>query len=225
MLRWALESLMNLRLDVRVLGVLLAAMSIVFVGGCASGPTTADNLAEVKTNLTGHFSSAKQAATDQDYFDISLKMAETWTDRSDGPWLYVEQAMAAKLDKPYRQRVYRLHAEKDGAVVSEVYEFKSEPLQYAGEADKPTPLAKLTPADLVLKDGCAVTLRRQSDGTWSGGTGASSCPSTLRGAAYANSQISALSLAGLTSWDRGYDKDGKQVWGAEKGGYRFDRVK
>ncbi len=215
---------MNLRLDVRVLGAVLSGI-VAMTGGCASGPSAADDVAEVKANLVGQFSSAKQAAADQDYFEISLKMAEAWKDRKDGPWLYVEQAMAARLDKPYRQRVYRLHAEKDGSVVSEVYEFKGDPMKFAGEADKPTPLASITPADLQLKDGCAVTLRRQPNGMWAGGTGASSCPSTLRGAAYANSQISDLSLAGLTSWDRGYDKDGKQVWGAEKGGYRFDRVK
>jgi hypothetical protein len=25
----------------------------------------------------------------------------------------------------------------------------------------------------------------------------------------------------MVSWDRGFDKEGKQVWGAQKGGYRF----
>jgi hypothetical protein len=28
----------------------------------------------------------------------------------------------------------------------------------------------------------------------------------------------------LDSWDRGYDRDGKQVWGAVTGPYRFDRL-
>jgi hypothetical protein len=28
----------------------------------------------------------------------------------------------------------------------------------------------------------------------------------------------------LLSWDRGYDKEGKYVWGAEKGGYVFDKI-
>jgi hypothetical protein len=25
----------------------------------------------------------------------------------------------------------------------------------------------------------------------------------------------------MVSWDRGYNDEGEQVWGAEKGGYRF----
>jgi hypothetical protein len=29
----------------------------------------------------------------------------------------------------------------------------------------------------------------------------------------------------MLSWDRGYNKDDKQVWGAEKGGYRFVKKK
>jgi hypothetical protein len=29
----------------------------------------------------------------------------------------------------------------------------------------------------------------------------------------------------MLSWDRGYNADGKQVWGAEKGGYRFVKKK
>jgi hypothetical protein len=28
---------------------------------------------------------------------------------------------------------------------------------------------------------------------------------------------------GLVSWDRGFDADGQQVWGAEKGPYVFTR--
>jgi hypothetical protein len=27
----------------------------------------------------------------------------------------------------------------------------------------------------------------------------------------------------LLTWDQGFDKDGKQVWGAVKGGYEFKR--
>jgi len=28
----------------------------------------------------------------------------------------------------------------------------------------------------------------------------------------------------MVSWDRGVDAGGRQVWGAERGGYVFDRV-
>jgi hypothetical protein len=29
----------------------------------------------------------------------------------------------------------------------------------------------------------------------------------------------------MTSWDRGYDAQGSQVWGAVEGGYIFDKIK
>jgi hypothetical protein len=29
---------------------------------------------------------------------------------------------------------------------------------------------------------------------------------------------------GMTSWDRGFDAAGRQVWGSEAGGYRFERI-
>jgi len=58
--------------------------------------------------MTGSLSSAEQSAADERYFDIRLAMVPIWQNRSDGPWLDVEQAVASNLEKPYRQRVYRL---------------------------------------------------------------------------------------------------------------------
>jgi len=49
------------------------------------------------------------------------------------------------------------------------------------------------------------------------------CESTLRGAAYATSEVR-LTLARMESWDRGFDRPGTQVWGATEGPYIFERV-
>ena len=83
--------------------------------------------------------SAAQAAEDPDFYDIRLEMVRIWPDRTDGIWLYVEQAAATHLDQPYRQRVYHVTEEGDGIFRSEVYAL-SEPLQYAGEWKKKDPL-------------------------------------------------------------------------------------
>lgn len=53
-----------------------------------------------------------------------------------------------------------------------------------------------------------------------GATTGDGCGSALRGAAYATSEV-VLTPDTLRSWDRGYDKAGKQVWGAVKGPYVF----
>ena len=46
---------------------------------------------------------------------------------------------------------------------------------------------------------------------------------TLRGATWASSEV-VIDSNGMTSWDRGWDDEATQVWGAEKAGYRFDRL-
>ena len=54
--------------------------------------------------MTGSFSSEEQARSDADFYDIRLQMVRVWPERQDGCWLYVEQAAADSLDRPYRQR-------------------------------------------------------------------------------------------------------------------------
>ena len=71
------------------------------------------------------------------------------------------------------------------------------------------------------RSGCAVEM------TWSGrafigGTDETSCESSLSGATYATAAVT-LSPTMLTSWDRGFDDDGEQVWGAVDGPYQFVR--
>jgi len=62
-----------------------------------------------------------------------------------------------------------------------------------------------------------------NEDTYEGSTEGNNCESDLRGAKYATSEVK-ISKDGIISWDRGYDAEGKQVWGAEKGGYIFKRV-
>jgi hypothetical protein len=77
---------------------------------------------------------------------------------------------------------------------------------------------------IELKQGCEVVLKRVEKNKFSGSTGDKTCPSELRGASFANSIVT-VTKDGIVSWDQGFDKDGKQVWGAEKGGYKFVKIK
>lgn len=174
--------------------------------------------------MTGSFSSAEQALTDPDnYFDIRLKMMPIWRERADGPWLYVEQAAAGKLDKPYRQRVYHLVAREDGAIESVVYTLPGEPLRFAGAWRNPARFDAFSPRDLERREGCKLVLRRQADGRFVGSTLGRKCASDLRGASYATSEA-IITPTMLISWDRGFDAEGRQVWGVTEGGYMFKKV-
>jgi hypothetical protein len=172
--------------------------------------------------LSGSFSSAAQAEVDTNYLDIRLEMTPVWAGRDDGHWLYVEQAVATHLDRPYRQRVYHVLGRGDTLVVSEVYELPA-PARFAGAWDEERPLEALSPDSLNLRQGCEVYLRMTEEGVFVGGTAGTGCSSGLRGASYATSMI-VLTPDRLESWDRGFSDGGEHVWGAENGPYVFLRV-
>jgi hypothetical protein len=190
----------------------------------AGSGATADraDLARLAGFMAGSFSSAEQAASDTSYFDIRLRMAPIWSERKDGFWFYVEQAVESHEDKPYRQRVYHLMQLSPTVFESDVYTLRA-PLRFAGEWKKERPLANLTPDSLMARDGCSILMRRKSEDLYSGSTIGRDCPSDLRGASFATSEVE-LRPAQLTSWDRGFDDGGRQVWGAVRGPYVFKKI-
>ena len=204
--------------------IVLSGLATLLVG--CSTPRSMDHLAAddeavvLASHLTGWFDSADQAQADPDnYFNIRLVMVPIWTERADGPWLYVEQAIGTALDRPYRQRVYHL-VEDERGLVSEVYTLPGDPLAFAGRFEDAA-FAEVSPEDLSLREGCAIFLARVG-GAFAGTTNGADCGSTLRGASYATSEVT-VEPDRLTSWDRGFDANGEQVWGAEAGPYEFLR--
>ncbi len=187
---------------------------------CGHADAQTKNMEQLGQWLEGNFSSKAQAAADSDYFDIRLHIKRVWKQRADGFWFYVEQATASAQDKPYRQRFYHISELADGRFVSEVYTV-NEPLRFVGAYKNPQLLRSLTPDSLQLRTGCSVMLAKYGD-TYAGATEGKGCASDLRGAAYATSEVE-LTATMLMSWDRGFDADGKQVWGATKGAYQFRR--
>lgn len=173
--------------------------------------------------MSGTFSSEKQSFEDPDFFHINLIMKPIWSAKKDGYWLYVEQAMATTLDTPYRQRVYHIYQYDDYTLVSKVYEIKNQE-EFAGKSHHPETLDKLTQEHLIDKEGCGIYLKKTDKNRFEGSTKDKDCPSNLRGATHTTSSV-ILTKNGMTSWDQGWDAEGNQVWGAVKGGYRFDKVK
>ena len=208
----------------------LLAICLTATGGCAAAPRkTPKPTATVASLLTGHFTSAAQSKADPEFVEVHLHMAPIWPERNDGPWLYVEQAMSTALDKPYRQRIYRLVDRSEGLgalkVESQVFELPN-PAERIGAWAEPTRFAGDSPEALIARDGCAITLTpvaEAAQGMWSGSTEGDLCLSSLRGAKYATSEVW-LTHAVLRTWDRGFDASGAQVWGAKKGPYIFERV-
>ncbi len=198
---------------------LLIVFAVFFIFSCQ--PAQDNDLELLAQYLVGEFDSQEQALRDSSYYNIHLNVVPIWSDRGyEGRWLYVEQAEASQLDKPYRQRAYHLYVNDSGQYVSAIY-LINDPLRFAGDFKYEDPLSSLAPDSLELKAGCEVVLTKTTEG-FSGQTGAKTCPSELRGAAYATSKVE-LTTEVLTSWDQGFDASGRQVWGAEKGPYIFKR--
>lgn len=171
--------------------------------------------------MIGSFSSENQSKVDSNYFDIRLKMVPMWSE-SEYYWLYVEQAMATNENKPYRQRVYRLSKVNDTTIESRVYTIKNGE-NYFGDWKLENPLANLTIDSLEERKGCSIFLNKINKSEFSGSTNKTDCESSLKGATYATSFVNIYTDM-IISWDRGFDKDDNQVWGAINGGYIFDKI-
>ncbi|MEN0003518.1 MAG: chromophore lyase CpcT/CpeT [Bacteroidota bacterium] len=184
--------------------------------------TAALELEQLQQVMSGTFSSREQAAQDSTYYDINLVMFPIWEDRTDGKWLYVEQAVTAMVEKPYRQRVYQLGMEEDGSFSSKVYELQT-PSRFTEGWNKRKLFRELTTDSLNLRQGCAVYLQKDANGCYTGATKEGACKSTLRGASYASSEVT-ICRGQLVSWDQGWNEAGEQVWGATEGGYIFKKI-
>lgn len=169
--------------------------------------------------MQGYYTSEKQSKQDSTYLNITLRMTPIWTKK--GKFLYVEQAVAGKEDKPYRVRVYKLTSQKN-TIISEIYTLKDDK-KWIGKWRTPEFFDNMTEDDIELKAGCEVVLQKVATDVFSGQTGEKSCPSELRGANYATSKVT-VSPGKMESWDQGFAYNGNQVWGAEKGGYVFDKI-
>lgn len=171
--------------------------------------------------LTGSFSSEAQAAEDSDFLPITLESTRIWPSRTDGIWLYVEQALKGK--SPYRQRVYKVSANTLESFRSDIYTLP-DPETFVGAGEQPSLFDGLSVEELALREGCAVIVSYDPNSdTFAGSTNRQDCTSVFRGAAYATSEVT-VGPNRLRSWDRGFDDNGKHIWGSEKGPYVFDRL-
>ncbi len=172
--------------------------------------------------LTGTFSNADQARGDQNFRNSTLHVAPIWPDRTDGPWLYLEQALADAPAHPFRQLVYQLASRPDTSMEIRVFDL-ADPIAATGSWKEPARWARWQPAQLIPRPGCNLVLQLQPGGVFKGGSEGTGCASSLRGASYSTVESTITNLE-ITLWERGYNAAGVQVWGSIHGGYVFKRV-
>jgi CpeT protein len=190
----------------------------------AQNKITSNELTQLVNFMEGNYTSQLQSENDTDYYNITLHMKRIWVkEYPTENWLYVEQTLTSTPDKPYRQRIYRVTQPEEELFESEVLNILNDSLVIGAWKNEDL-LKGLTKESLDLKEGCSVFLKYNGAGIYEGETNDKTCESKLRGATYAVSHVTVL-FDKIVSWDQGFDNEGKQVWGATKGGYQFIKQK
>lgn len=184
-------------------------------------PSDFNELTQLMNTMSGEFSSQEQAEEDSLFYNINLVMHPIWESDQSAKWLYVEQAVTRLIDKPYRQRVYKLSKQADGSIASSVFELPN-PSRFIHGWTQADLFKQITPDSLISRQGCAVYLRKDKNNCYSGSTKDKECLSSLRGASYATSKVD-ICPDQIISWDQGWNAEDQQVWGAETKGYIFKR--
>lgn len=182
--------------------------------------TPQNHLPELFALMQGSFDSEIQSQVDTTYYNISLHMYPIWKDK--GNFLYVEQALNSKQDKPYRQRIYEVTQLNDSVYSSAIYTIENDSL-WIGKWKTPEAFDTLDMNKVTKKEGCEVLLKRMEPYYYKGETGEKTCESSLYGASYATSEVEILEDK-IISWDRGFDDKDEYIWGAEKSGYIFIKI-
>lgn len=208
--------------------IILSLAILATLISCKNSDKTTEQIEETKANhfkelfsmMQGSFNSEVQAEIDSTYFNISLHMYPIWEDK--GNYLYVEQALNDRQNKPYRQRIYEVTQVNDSMFSSAIYTIEHDSL-WIGKWKTPKAFDALSMDQVSKKEGCEVLLKRIESDYFKGETGDKTCESTLYGASYATSEVEIFSDK-IISWDRGFDDKGEHIWGAEKGGYIFNKL-
>ncbi len=144
--------------------------------------------------------------------------------------LYQEQALTDELTQPYRQRFLEISASPYSQTVrSRSYKpiSPSQWINFCNQSggDRTRQVSRLngnwgTPV-------CTVFLKPNHSNDlgdiYLGNTPADGCPAKVRGAVRITNHIR-LHRTGMETWDRGFDAQGKQVWGAKVESYQFHKV-
>ena len=198
----------------------LILLFLIAFGSTASAQQqlTSSDLKALVERMSGIYDNQEQARNNQQYAPIELNIREISLKgrKLSGHWLYVEQALNANGNKVYHQRVYNIYREKDG-VRAKLYELK-DPQAFVGAWSKPEQFKSLVVDSLV--EGCILYFTKDDQGNFTGNTLNRDCLNSQNGAVYATTEL-IVTPNQIIHWDRGYNDQGQQVWGAETGGYRF----
>jgi hypothetical protein len=209
---------------------------------------TNKDLNEIRDRLVGNFDNSEQASNDRNYSANNLhfiaftpgsarksnnflkmkgkkkdvtpepKLAD---DMKGGFWLYVEESRMAKSSVATGQNFLHFTRLDDQTVLVKSYDAPN-PGSYAGSWSDPSKMKNLKLEDLSEQQHCEVYLKKDESGNYYGTTAGRECTSTTNGASYATVDVMIYPNMFLI-WERGFDANGNQVWGATRESYKYTK--
>ncbi|XAR50404.1 hypothetical protein NMG60_11004720 [Bertholletia excelsa] len=213
----------------------LVLKTLVVIGGAVllkrltRSTTRWDHARIVAGSLAGEKYSRDQAARDPDnYFNLRWLSCPAAEMVDGSKVLYAEQAFWRTPNKPFRQRFFMVKPcakEMKCDVELTTYAIRDAE-EYKNYCDRPKD-QRPQPEEVIGDIGEHLTtiyLNRCERGKrclYEGSTPLDGFPNYWNGATYCTSELSVLKNNEIHAWDRGYDDDGNQVWGAKGGPYEF----
>ncbi len=189
-----------------------------FMSTYSFGHMNNKNLKEYVNRITGIFSTYEQHQQDSTFDNVVVYTKLIRRDRNNIYWVYTEQG-EAKNYKPYRQRVYQI-ALVDNLIKLRIYYIKNqEKFSYFN----PKSIQSITLKDIYLKQGCDLDIQWVGDGVYGGRTNDTNCIATFRGSSYTTTDFMVYEDE-VHSWERGWNKNGIQIWGSQKGHYFYKKI-
>ena len=200
-----------------VLGLVLALLAAPEGTGPSTAPASAD---EVAVWLAGTYDTRDQAARDAEVPVLRMLIVAVPKSRLSygAPVLYLEEAPAARPDRPSLQRFLRVETDATGAIVLRRFDLKDGSAA-AGKWRMPADLALFGRNDVRERVSCALTLKKTAD-HYEGSAAAVECIPALLGVTRATSEMRIFPDR-VETWDRGFGAKSVQLYGPMLEPYRF----
>lgn len=208
---------------VSILGVL------VILSGCGTQPDPmAGHVQQVTSYLTGIMETSAQAkaipgapSVRMTTCEVKLNNTDLSVQQSQGIFLYQEQALTRNLSKPYRQRFLEIIPSIDKNRIESISFKPINPKKWIDLCKKPL-------SDRVISDQeienvkCSVFLKPVGN-QYIGETQPGGCVTNFKGAVKVTNTIK-LDQNGMETQDRGFDAQGKRIWGAKNRPYQYQKI-
>ncbi len=200
-------------------------LPIFFISGlilsCNSKVAKDDELDHLMSFLVGEFSNEEQAKNDDGFAFLRLINIPIWKNKP-GHWIYTELYDANKDNYVYTQRILQYERVDSSTFKSTSYQILNAKDYKQGWKDISV-FDKLTIDSLKIRNGCNIFFEKNTSTIYTGKTKKKSCSSTIDSIEYITSNF-VISRNKISIWNKGYNDEGKQVWGKINGPYKYKKA-